>query len=172
MDQFKFYDKQNKEILWLLALSIYILSILTEAWANNADPDQMLQNFFFPENRHRRFMQIVSWGDNLHEMSVPIWNIFLAFPETRLWHYMQIVSWGDNLHEMSKPIFWKNKKKKKSNCHLQRFSPSMLSINLPWPIVLLQWTRQISSTLLKFMSYLHTKCECFGQGPITQAPEE
>ena len=48
----------------------------------------MLFFLFFLENRIRHFMHIVS-GDNLHEMSDPI------FKE----------KFGDNLHEMSDPIF-------------------------------------------------------------------
>ena len=38
-------------------------------WANSADDKFMIFFlFFFPENRICHFMQIVSTGDNLHEM--------------------------------------------------------------------------------------------------------
>ena len=42
---------------------------------------------FFPENRIRHSMQIVSIGETGFDMSN-----------------------GDNLHEMSSPVFWENKK--------------------------------------------------------------
>ena len=72
-------------------------------------------------------MQNVAIGDNLHEMSKPIFwenkninvssaeenlkyfSVFFFFffsPENRLWHFMQIVAIEDNLHELLKPIFW------------------------------------------------------------------
>ena len=48
-------------------------------------------------------MQIVSSGDNLHEISKPVfWE---KLEENRFRHFMQIVSSGDSLHEMSKPVF-------------------------------------------------------------------
>ena len=55
------------------------------------------------------FMQIVSIGDNLHEMSNSvIWeNMFLFFPENRIWYVMQTVSY---FHEMSNPVFLGNMK--------------------------------------------------------------
>ena len=37
--------------------------------ANSADDKYMVFFLFFPENRSWYFMQIVSIGDNLHEMS-------------------------------------------------------------------------------------------------------
>ena len=46
-------------------------------------------------------MQIVSIGDNLHEMLNPV----SGKKKTRQ-HFMQIVFNGDNLHEMSDPVFW------------------------------------------------------------------
>ena len=48
-------------------------------------------------------MQIVSLGDNLHEMSKPI------FGKKKKEKYLKMASSGDNLHETSKPIFWKKK---------------------------------------------------------------
>ena len=44
----------------------------TTLWANSADDDSMIFFLFFPENRIWHFMQIVSIGDNLHEMSNPV----------------------------------------------------------------------------------------------------
>ena len=49
------------------------------------------------------FMQIISIGDILHELSN-------HFPENRIWHFLQI---GDNLHEMSDPDFWEKNNKTK-----------------------------------------------------------
>ena len=45
----------------------------TTLWANTAD-DTLIKVFlfFFPENRFWHFMQIVSHGDSLHEMSKPV----------------------------------------------------------------------------------------------------
>ena len=40
---------------------------LTTLWANSADDNLMI--FFLKKNRIWLFMQIVSWEDNLHEMS-------------------------------------------------------------------------------------------------------
>ena len=44
----------------------------TTLWAFSADDKMMLFFLFFPENRIWHFMQIVSLGDNLHEMSNPV----------------------------------------------------------------------------------------------------
>ena len=41
----------------------------TTLWAFSADDKLMIFFLFFPENRIWHFMQIVSLGDNLHEMS-------------------------------------------------------------------------------------------------------
>ena len=48
-----------------------LLSILTVTilWVKSAD-DKFIFFLFFPENRIWHFMQIVSTGDNLHEMSI------------------------------------------------------------------------------------------------------
>ena len=43
----------------------------TTLWAFSAD-DRLIFFLFFPENRIWHFMQIVSLGDNLHEMSYPV----------------------------------------------------------------------------------------------------
>ena len=43
--------------------------IFTPLWANSADDSLMI---FSPENRFWQCMQIFSSGDNLHEMSNPI----------------------------------------------------------------------------------------------------
>ena len=50
-------------------ISCYINTIL---WANSADDNLIKFFLFFWENRTWHFMQIVSSGDNLHEMSNPI----------------------------------------------------------------------------------------------------
>ena len=44
----------------------------TTLWAFSADDRLMIFFLFFPENRIWHFMQIVSLGDNLHEMSNPV----------------------------------------------------------------------------------------------------
>ena len=43
----------------------------TTLWANS-DDKLMIFFLFFPENRIRHFMQTVFIGDNLHEMSKPV----------------------------------------------------------------------------------------------------
>ena len=48
------------------------LLTFTTLWAFSADDKMMLFFLFFPENRIWHFMQIVSLGDNLHEMSNPV----------------------------------------------------------------------------------------------------
>ena len=49
-----------------------ILSLsFTSLWANSSDDQLVIFNLFFPENRIWYFMQIVSSGDNLHEISNP-----------------------------------------------------------------------------------------------------
>ena len=44
----------------------------TTLWAFSANGKLMIFLLFFQENRIWHFMQIVSWGDNLHEMSNPV----------------------------------------------------------------------------------------------------
>ena len=56
---------QNKE-------NIHQSLTFTTLWAFSADDKMMLFFLFFPENRIWHFMQIVSLGDNLHEMSNPV----------------------------------------------------------------------------------------------------
>ena len=41
-------------------------------WANSADDKLMTFFLFFQENKIWHFMQIVSLGENLHEVSNPI----------------------------------------------------------------------------------------------------
>ena len=55
----------------LFAIPLNILTFTT-LWAFSADNKLMIFFLFFPENRIRHFMQIVSLGDNLHEMSNPV----------------------------------------------------------------------------------------------------
>ena len=51
------------------------LQTLTTLWADAADDKLMIFFlFFFLENRIWHFMQIVSIGDNLHEVSEPIFK--------------------------------------------------------------------------------------------------
>ena len=59
----------------------------TTPWANLADDKAAVCFLFFPENRKWHFMQIVSKGDNFHEMSNTL---------------------GDSLHELSIPVFMEN----------------------------------------------------------------
>ena len=44
----------------------------TTLWANSADDKLVIFFFISPENRIWHFMQIVSAGDYLHEMSNPV----------------------------------------------------------------------------------------------------
>ena len=50
----------------------YGIITFTTLLAFSADDKMMLFFLFFPENRIWHFMQIVSLGDNLHEMSNPV----------------------------------------------------------------------------------------------------
>ena len=57
----------------LLPLQLYPFRLsFTTLWSNSADNKLMIRLLFFPENRLWYFMQIVSLGDNLHEISKPI----------------------------------------------------------------------------------------------------
>ena len=72
--------------MWIVCLAfVYYRSIVntkskkqesdltfTTLWAFSADDKMMLFFLFFPENRIWHSMQIVSLGDNLHEMSNPV----------------------------------------------------------------------------------------------------
>ena len=62
------WPSADRDIKSASAISVHqLLSFtFTTLWANSADDKVMI---FFPENRHGHFMQIVSYGDNLHEMS-------------------------------------------------------------------------------------------------------
>ena len=66
-----------KNLLWRKQTEIgklFAFSILTftTLWAFSADDKLMIFFLFFPENWIWHFMQIVSLGDNLHEMSNPV----------------------------------------------------------------------------------------------------
>ena len=63
---FIFYNLHLKEIPDKNTLTF------TTLWAFSADDRLMIFFLFFPENRIWHFMQIVSLGDNLHEMSYPV----------------------------------------------------------------------------------------------------
>ena len=54
-------------------------------------------------------MQIVSNGDNLHEIQI----LFTGREKNKIWHFMQIVSNGDNLHEIQ--ILFTGKIRKRSS---------------------------------------------------------
>ena len=56
-------------LLFLLSCILYVCILYTILSTNVADDKLMLFSLIFPENRHSDFMQIVSWGDDLHEMS-------------------------------------------------------------------------------------------------------
>ena len=60
-----------KWLLPVLRLFQHYLTFTT-LWAFSADDKMMLFFLYFPENRIWHFMQIVSLGDNLHEMSNPV----------------------------------------------------------------------------------------------------
>ena len=60
--------------LSLIKLSNYMSKYLTftTLWANSADNKLMTFFLLFPENENWHFMQTVSNGDNLYEMSTPV----------------------------------------------------------------------------------------------------
>ena len=72
----------NSLLTYTVHRNLLTLSML---WSDSADDKLMIFFLFFLGNRIWHFMQIVSLGDSLHEMSNPIL--------------------GDNLHKMSNPIF-------------------------------------------------------------------
>ena len=77
--------------LWGLFIHLLPLSV----WVKFSADDIEICFLFSPQkNRIWHFMQIVSGGDNLHEISNPFF-----------------FSNEDNLHEMSHPIFWEKYKK-------------------------------------------------------------
>ena len=57
-------------MLWVLIRSTKTNSVQTSL--NSIDDKLLIFFLFFPENRIWKFMQIVSIGDNLHEMSNPV----------------------------------------------------------------------------------------------------
>ena len=71
--------------------SVHIKSSVPQYWVVNAlylacwvkfladDVLDFFSHFFFPENRIWHFMQIVSIGDNLHEVSNPVFFFFFLF---------------------------------------------------------------------------------------------
>ena len=93
----------------------------------NGQIQQMSNSYFFLlENRILHFMQIVSLGDNLHEISHLIFHAncllicmkYQILLEDRILHFMQIVS----LHEISDPYFQHH-----ANCLLRQFAWSIRS---------------------------------------------
>ena len=82
----------------------------TTLWAFSADDKMMLFFLFFPENRIWHFMQIVSLGDNLHEMSNPVF-------------------WEKETICMKCQILFSGKNKKNiSKCRLLKILPRVLSV--------------------------------------------
>ena len=61
----------------------------TTVCANSADDQLVIIFLFFPENRVWHFMQIVSIGDNLHEMPNPVYweNIETIFEYVMCWKF-------------------------------------------------------------------------------------
>ena len=57
----------------VIYLHIFFLTF-TALWANSAEDELMILFLFFPVNRIRHFMQIVSNGENVHEMSNPVYK--------------------------------------------------------------------------------------------------
>ena len=55
-----------------ILLPIRTVLTFTTLWANSADNKCMIFFLLFPQNRLWHFMQIVSNGDNFHEMSKPV----------------------------------------------------------------------------------------------------
>ena len=60
---------------------------ITTLWADSAD-DKLMIFLFFPENKFWHFLQIVSWGNNLHEISKPIflekWEKYFKMSSTEI----------------------------------------------------------------------------------------
>ena len=76
----------------------HLVYYCSASWIKNKWASFDIFSYFFTENWLWHFMKTVSLGDNLHEMSNPIFT-----------HFMQIVYLGDNLREMSNPILWNKK---------------------------------------------------------------
>ena len=64
--------KRRQDITSSLPYDEAYFLTFTTLWALSADDKLMIFFLFFPVNRIWHFMQIVSWGDNLHEMSNPV----------------------------------------------------------------------------------------------------
>ena len=70
---------------------IYIHLNFFHSLANSADNTLMIFSYFFPENRIWHFMQIVTIGDNLHEMSNPVfWEIKKIFQNVICWKFYPV----------------------------------------------------------------------------------
>ena len=68
-----YFFKKSKTKFKITSGAVWIGTLtFTTLWAFSADDKMMLFFLFFPENRIWHFMQIVSLGDNLHEMSNPV----------------------------------------------------------------------------------------------------
>ena len=70
---YKDKPKPSQEDTWLYLRKIHEpMFTSTTLWANSADDKLVVFFLFFPENRIWHCKQIVSIGDNLHEMSNPV----------------------------------------------------------------------------------------------------
>ena len=87
-------------VLYILTVTTPKLVMLTftTLMANSADDKSVIFFLFFPKNRIRHFMQIVSKKKKI---------FFLFFPENRIWHFMQIVSIAWNVKSC---FLWKVRK--------------------------------------------------------------
>ena len=90
--------------LYCLVWPIYLVSLtFTTLWAFSADDKLMIFFLFFPENRIWHFMQIVSLGDNLHEMSNPVfWENKKNLPKCCLLKILPRVLSVNFYHSMGK----------------------------------------------------------------------
>ena len=114
---------KSEQETWLLqfcqAYSSIKLSNLTftTLLANAADYKLVTFFLFFPENRIWHFMQIVSIGDNLHEMLNPVfWEKYF-----RMWsadNFTKYKALRQLIRELSGSVKKKNKKKKKNKNQL------------------------------------------------------
>ena len=85
--------------------SVFEALTFTTLWVNSADGELIILFLFFPENGIWHFMQIVSIGDNLHEISKPVfWE---KKKETICMKY-QILFSGKNKKNISKWCLLKN----------------------------------------------------------------
>ena len=95
--------------------------VLIHSMLGNNFADNILKYFFvfFPENRLWPFMQIVSTGDNLHEMSNPI---FCGYDLSCK------LSPGDNFAWNAKPYFLWKMKTYFQNAVCWKFNPASLAL--------------------------------------------